>query len=60
MKLMRAFGQQVLLAFVVLSAVFAAGFMAGTSSSTSAMQTECLQAKGLWSGSFCTVTETPE
>ncbi|MEW9918375.1 hypothetical protein AB2B41_02070 [Marimonas sp. MJW-29] len=53
--MLRSLGRQVLLSLVVLSAVFAAGFLAGSSSSLSKMQAECMTAEGNWSGSFCTV-----
>jgi len=49
MTILRAWGRQVLLSFVVLAAVFASGFFAGSSASVAAMQDECLLADGKWS-----------
>jgi hypothetical protein len=57
MNLLRSAGRQIVLSFVVISAVFAAGFFAGSSSSISAMHTECLLSEGKWADGFCTIAE---
>ncbi len=57
MTILRAWGRQVLLSFVVLDAVFASGFHAGSSASVAAMQDECLLADGKWSQGFCVIVE---
>lgn len=60
MSFFRAVARQIALAFVVLSAVFAAGFFAGSSSAISAMHTECLLSKGKWANGFCVIAEKPQ
>lgn len=57
MSFLRAVARQVALSFVVLSAVFAAGFFAGSSSAISAMHSECLLSAGEWANGFCTIAE---
>lgn len=57
MSIFRSVARQIALSFVVLSAVFAAGFFAGSSSAVSDMYAKCMVRGGEWADGFCTLAE---